>query len=391
MLRHLFQLQEGLAFLNHGSFGAVPRAVSAHQEHWRHRMEQDPVAFMTRTLPDALEGVRGAVASFMGARPEDVVLVRNATAGVNGVLRSLTLQPGDELLCTDHGYNACRNVLDHVASRSGARVVVARVPFPLQSAEQVVEGVMSAVTARTTLALVDHITSPTGLVFPLEALVRRLRERGVRVLVDGAHAPGQVPVDLSALGATWYTANFHKWTCAPRGAAMLWVHPDHQKDLHPAVISHGYNSRSSRPRWLEEFDWTGTEDPTPWLCIPHALDFVGRLLPCGWDAVRTHNRELTLRARDALCALLGQAPPAPDSMVGAMAAVALPDATGPAPVSSLYVDPLQDVLLQNHRVQVPLPPWPAHPRRLLRVSSHVHTSWEDHQRLVSALRQELRL
>src|SRR6185295_838133 len=235
--RRHWQLDPSVAFLNHGSFGACPRAVLDAQDAWRARLEAEPVRFMNIELEPGLDVARAAVGAFVGCDPDDVAFVPNATTGVNTVVRSLDLSPGDELLTTDHVYNACRNVLHAVADKARARVVVAAVPFPLKSADVVVESVVGHVTPRTKLALLDHVTSPTGLVFPVLRLVAELANRGVASLVDGAHAPGMLPLDLRTLGAAYYTGNFHKWTCAPKGAAMLWVRRDLQPRVRPLVVS----------------------------------------------------------------------------------------------------------------------------------------------------------
>src|SRR5262245_23236209 len=242
LARH-WTLDPEIAYLNHGSFGATPREVLAEQQRLRERMEREPVLFLARELQTRIDEARAALAPFLGARNEDLVFIPNATTAVNAVLRSLAFQPGDEILVTNHGYNACRNAVEYVAQRSGARAVVAHVPFPLRSPDEVVETVLAAVTPRTKLALVDHVTSPTGILFPVEQLIVELRERGVPVLVDGAHAPGMVPLDLNALGADYYTGNLHKWVCAPKGAAFLWVRPERQQPIRPVVISHGANAR----------------------------------------------------------------------------------------------------------------------------------------------------
>ncbi|MCA9710728.1 MAG: aminotransferase class V-fold PLP-dependent enzyme, partial [Myxococcales bacterium] len=324
-MRDRWQLDPSVTFLNHGSFGACPRAVLERQGELRARLEAEPVRFMVHELPGLLDDARAEVAAFLGARPEDLGFVRNATSGVNAVLRSLRFEPGDELLVTNHGYNACANVADFVTERAGARVVVAQVPFPLGSEDEVVQAVLGAVTPRTRLALLDHVTSPTGLVLPLARLVAALDERGVDTLVDGAHAPGMLDLDLRALGAAWYTANFHKHTCAPKGAAMLWAREDKQAGLHPATISHGYNSPRARKRWLEELDWQGTDDPTPWLCVPEAIALVGGLVEGGWPEIRARNRALALEGREILCEALEVPAPAPASMIGTLAAVPLWD------------------------------------------------------------------
>ena len=387
-MREHWTLDPEIVFLNHGSFGACPREVLAHQSELRARMEREPVCFFVHQLEPLWNEARERVAAFVGARPEDMGFVRNATSGVNAVLRSLRFEPGDQLLCTDHGYNACKNVLDFVAARWGAEVVVAKLPWPVPAPEAITRAIEGAVTPRTRLALIDHVTSPTGLVLPIAEIVRALDARGVDVLVDGAHAPGMLPLDVEAIGAAWYTANFHKWTCAPKGAAMLWARADRQAELHPAVISHGFNSGRPRKRLLEELDWTGTDDPTPALCVPKAIDVVGRI-GGGWDAIRERNRSLALRGRDLLAEALAVEPPAPDEMIGALAALPLPDGDGAPPSSALYADPLQVALFERHRVEVPIPPWPRPPGRLVRISAFLHNDEADYRALATALRTEL--
>jgi isopenicillin-N epimerase len=390
-LRAHWTLDPEVAFLNHGSFGACPRPVLEHQSSVRARMEREPVHFFVHELEPLMAAARAEVAAFVGADPDELVFVRNATAGVNGVLRSLVLEPGDELLTTDHAYNACRNVLDHVAARAGARVVTVAVPFPIGGPDEIVEAIVAAATARTRLALIDHVTSPTGLVLPAAAVVARLAERGIDTLVDGAHAPGMLPLDLRSLGAAYYAGNFHKWVCAPKGAGMLVVRRDRQAGLHPAVISHGYNSRRQRLRFHEEFDWTGTDDPSPWLCVPEAIRFMGGLLPGGWDEVRSRNRALVLAGRRILCDALGEAPPAPEEMIGSLASVRLPDGAPDPSRSPLYEDPLQVALFSKHHIEVPVPPWPAPPGRLIRISAQLYNDIDQYHRLADVLRAELGL
>ena len=383
-MREAWSLDPAVTFLNHGSFGACPIAVLEAQQRLRARMERQPVRFFMRDLEGLLDEARAALAAFVGADAPDLAFVPNATAGVNSVLRSLRLRAGDELLLTDHTYNACRTTAEYVAERAGATVVVARVPFPIAAPEVAIEGVLAAVTRRTRLALVDHVTSPTGLVLPVARLVAELQTRGVDVLVDGAHAPGMVPVDVRAIGAAYYTANCHKWLCAPKGAGFLHVRADRQTAVRPLAISHGANSpRTDRSRFLLEFDWTGTHDPTPYLCVPEAIRIVGALLPGGWPAVMARNRALVLEARAIISGVLGVAPPAPDEMIGSLASLPLPD--GRSAPSPIVTDPLQDVLLERFAIEVPVFPWPAPPRRLIRVSCQLYNSIEDYERLAAAL------
>ncbi len=383
--RH-WDLDPDAVFLNHGSFGACPRVVLQLQQELRQRMEAQPVKFLYRDLEAMLDEARAELARFVGCAADDLAFVPNATTGVNTVLRSLELAPGDELLVTDHEYNACRNALDFVAGRSGARVVVAEIPFPIESAETVVERVLSKATERTRLLLIDHVTSPTGIVNPVEALVRAMEQRGVDTIVDGAHAPGMLPLDLDQLGAAYYTGNCHKWLCTPKGSALLHVRRDRQQRVRPLAISHGANSpRQDRSRFRLEFDFCGTGDYTPFLCVPTALRFLEGLLPGGVPALQQHNRELALAGRDLLCEALGVAPPAPDTMIGSLASVVLPWSDEPL-MQPQGLDPLQVTLWDRHRVEVPVMRWPAPSLRLLRISPQAYNDIQQYRYLADLLK-----
>jgi len=380
-------LDPGVVFLNHGSFGSCPLPVLEAQRRLRERLERQPVQFFARDLEPLLDAARADLAAFVNVEPQDLAWVNNASTGVNAVLRSMELRGGDELLATDHEYNACRNALDYVAARAGARVVVAEIPFPLASPDAVIEAVTRQVTSRTRLALLDHVTSQTGMVLPIEQLVSELAERGVDVLVDGAHAPGMLDLDVGAIGAAYYTGNCHKWICAPKGAAFLWVRRDRQQGVRPSVISHGANSpRRDRSRFLIEFDWVGTDDPTAVLCVPEALRVMATLLSGGWPELRNRNRELALRGRRLLAETLGIPVPCPDGMIGSLASLPLPDGSSSPSNSPLYADPLQDALLERHAIEVPVIPWPAPPRRLIRISAQLYNHSEQYETLARVLR-----
>jgi isopenicillin-N epimerase len=388
----LWPLDPEIIFLSHGVFGACPRAVLEHQNEWRQRLERESMDLLVRELEAQLDATGEALGQFIGADAKDIVFVTNATSGVNTVLRSLVFQPGDELLTTDFAYNACRCAMEYVAERAGARVVVAKIPFPFRNADDIVAPILEKVTPRTRLAMIDHVTSQTGTVMPLERIVAELKQRGVDTLVDGAHAPGMVPLDLKKIGAAYYTGNCHKWLCAPKTAAFLHVNADKQKLIHPLTISHGMNSpRQDRSRFFLEFAWQGTWDPSAYFSASEAIRYIGSLMPGGWPEVMARNRALALAARKTLCAALQVPEPCPEEFIGSLAAIPLPDA-GRDIVRQppLKEPPLQYDLRMKHRIEVPIVTWPAPPKRLLRLSAQLYNSLPQYEKLAAALTEELR-
>ena len=388
-LAHHWTLDPGVSFLNHGSFGATPRAVLDAQDEWRARMEREPVAFFGRDLEPALDDARAALGSFLAADPDDLAFVTNATTAINIVARSLRLEPGDEIVLLDHAYPAARNALQVVAGASGARLVTAQLPFPGATPELALEAVMAAVGPRTRLVMLDHVTSPTALVLPVGEIVTALEERGVDTLVDAAHAPGMLDVDIDAIGAAYSAGDCHKWMCAPKGSAFLHVRRDIQERVRPLVISHGATSpRTDRSRFRLEHDWTGTLDPTPWLAVPAAIAFGDGLLPGGWPALRNRGHRLAMSARDLLADTLGEPHPVPEAMIGAMVSVPLPPTTEPRP-SGTYDDPVHAALIAAG-IQAAVSAWPQEPdgrawRRLIRVSCAPYVGLDDLQALARAL------
>ncbi len=381
-------LEEGLVFLNHGSFGGCPREVLARQTEFRARLEAEPIRFIVNELEDLLDEARFALAWFVNADDEGIAFVTNATMGVNTVMRNLRLSPGDELLTNNHEYNACNNALRFEAQRSGATVVVAEVPFPIRSEEEIVEAVLRGVTKRTRLCLLSHVTSATGVIFPVERIVRELDARGIDTLVDGAHAPGMIELDISRVNAAYYTGNCHKWMCAPKGAAFLHVREDKREGFHPLVISHGYNSkRTDRSKFRLQADYTGTADMSAMLCIPAAIRFMERLVPGGWREIRRRNRETALAARKQLCSWLRAKPPVPESMVGSIATVPLRSRTAEeAAIPTRHHDALQDRLIEKWRIQVPIVVFPlGSERRWVRVSGQLYNSIAEYDYLAEAL------
>ena len=302
--------------LNHGSYGATPLVVRAAQDEWRARLEAQPTRFFRAIYPAAIRAAAGELAAFVGAAAEDLAFVENATTGCNAVLRSLRLEAGDEILVLAHVYGAVRNTVRFVCERSGAVMVEVAVPFPRPVAEDITDAVAAAITPRTRIAVMDHITSASALVLPIREIVAACHARGVPVLVDGAHAPGHVDLDLTALDADWYTGNCHKWLNAAKGCAFLWARRDRQADLHPVTISHGYGQG-----FVAEFDWTGTFDPSAYLSVGAALAFHARL---GGSALRARNAALAFAAARLVAGRLGTETGGGNAVSGAMGLVRLP-------------------------------------------------------------------
>jgi isopenicillin-N epimerase len=375
-LRDRWLLRSDIAFLNHGSFGAVPRVVFDAQTEWRRRLEAEPVELLGRRHLELIAAAKIPLGARLGMKPENFGFVTNATEGVNVVLRTLPLAAGDELLTTDHVYHAIRQTLRLTARRANATVREVAIPLPVASAAQIAELVLRAISPRTRLVVIDHVTSPTGLVFPVAEIIAGCRARGVAVLVDGAHAPGMLPLDIEALGATYYAANLHKWLCAPKGSAFVWVHPDHQHEVHPSVISHYLDEG-----FAKEFDWQGTRDISAWLSVPAALAFLDEL---GLERIMAHNHALANWAHALLVERwqVEAISPKDGALLGAMATVMLPDTF--ARLDETQQAALQQRLYDEFKIEVPLVYWNG--RAMLRVSCQVYNRVEDYERVAEVVR-----
>jgi len=369
-LRREFLLDPEVAFLNHGSFGACPRPVFERYQAYQRELELEPVDFIARRLPDLLTKARAGLAEYLNAGPADLAFVTNATTGVNLAARSLALGPGDEILTTDLEYGACDMAWEWIARRTGARYIRAPVPLPLDSSQTLVETLFAHATERTRVLYVSHVTSSTALVLPVEEIVARARALGLTTIVDGAHAPAHVPLDLAALGADYYSGNAHKWLGSPKGAGFLHVRPELQERVDAAIVSWGYEDGNT---FQERIEKQGTRDPAAWLAVPDAIAFQSER---EWDAVRDRCRALTRQARAGLCALLGSEPLAPDEMLGQMASARLPR---PSP-------DLSGRLFAAHRVEIPVG---GPSDDLLRISVAAYTTREEVDRLLAALAREL--
>lgn len=338
-------------YLNHGTVGVTPHVVLEAQRQWRDRIERHPARFMLRELwnftgtaaggPTLMRQAAAEVAAFVGARADDLVFVDNTSTGVSAVMQSLPLTEGDEVLVTDHAYGGIVTSIGHAASKAGARVVTATLPYPDFDADECVLRIAEALTPRTRLAIVEHIGAESALVFPVEAIVRACQARGVPVLVDGAHVPGQIALDVSAIGADFYVANLHKWAMAPRSSAFLVVAPAHQASLHPPVISWGYGTGMT-----QEFDWVGTRDATPWLAAPDGIRFLADL---GFEDAARYRHDLAWFAAQDLSDRWGTSCALTKASVAGMVSVMAPAACGSTRADA---SALRDALLFEHNIEV---------------------------------------
>ena len=387
-LKKHWSFDPDVIFLNHGSFGATPNQVMEEQTRIRAHLESDPVRFFEREAFGLMNEASEKLSDFLNADSDGMTFCQNATSGVNTVLRSLTLNQGDEIIIPNHSYQACWNAIDFVASRWGAKVVVVDLPFRCDSEEEIIEPLLGAITPRTVLAMIDTVTSPTGLRMPFEKLVEEFQLRGVDVLLDAAHGPGIVPMDLAKLDVAWVTGNCHKWLCSPKGSAFLHIREDKKKETKPLTISHGHSADlSSQEKFRFEFDWQGTRDLTAILCIPKSIETLKSIVSGGFDEIMEHNNSLALKARNLLCESLGTDPPTPDSMISAMATIDLPGTySGGADIMG---DPLHNKLLDEFSIQVPVFPWPHHKMRYFRISAYLYNAIEEYEYLAEILQDNL--
>lgn len=380
-IRHYWHLEEGMYFLNNGSFGATPKEVLLVQNEWRRRMESQPIRFVMHELSVAIRNSASIMGEYLGADGEDIVFVDNASTGVNAVLRSLIpqLQPGDELLTTSHVYNAVRQTMLYVCSLTGAKYVEVDVPFPFSTAEDIVSAVKQAITPRTVFAMFDHITSPTGIVFPIQELVDMCKEHSIKVMIDGAHTPGMVDIHLNKLGADWFTGNFHKWLFAPKGSAFLWTAKKHQASIHSPIISHGYTMG-----YHAEFDFNGTKDWSPFLSAPDGLAFWKSL---GGSAIRDYNNDLTRKARSLLLQVVPQTVPVPEELLASLATIVLPlKITTDNPMTESTT--LHDMFWDRHSIEVPIFPFAG--SLLLRVAVQCYNELREYEQLALVLPDVIR-
>ncbi len=390
--RNPWALDPGIFYLNHGSFGACPTEVLEYRAALARELEARPMEFLVRKLPELLQAGLDYAEKLVRAEPGSIVFVPNATHGVNTVLGSFGLRPGDEVLVGSHEYFATLNACRVHCGRAGAKCTVVPMPFPVNGPGDIRDAFLSRVTSATKLVVVDHITSSTAFVSDPAPLVAELRGRGIETLVDGAHGPGMVPLDMGAMGAAFYTGNFHKWLCSPKVCAMLYVRPDLQDRMHPLATSHlPGDFDSGQTPFRIEFQWSGTPDPTAALSVSRAGEYLASMLPGGLPAVMEANRALALEARALISDVLGVEPPCPDSMTGSMASFELPwiDPPDPPLPDWVWMDPLQRRLLIEHRMEAPVSYIRSARLRLLRISAQLYNDISQYEYLAECLRREL--
>jgi isopenicillin-N epimerase len=371
----LFQLSSDLIHLNHGSYGAVPKIVAAEQERWRAHIENNPTGFFKDELPNELRRLAGVAAQRFGGVAKDWVFVENATSAVNSVLSSFGLRGGDEIVTTSHAYGAVIKAMRIWAQRFGAQVVVADVPVIVENEDQIVAAIEKAFSPCTRLLVIDHITSATAIVFPVAEIVKAAKARGIAVLVDGAHVPGHLPLNVEAIGADWYTGNAHKWLFAPKGCGLLWTAPARHAQTLPVVLSHG-----APDGYTQAFDWIGTRDVTPWLCFEAAMHFHDSL---GGESLMARNRTLATAASERLAGDLGMDRTAPARMRGAMACLTL----RPSPVAGPDVAALAAAIRDCCGAIVPV--YRFEEVLCVRISAQIYNAMEDYEHLASGLRAAL--
>lgn len=392
--RQLWSLAPGVTYLNHGSFGPSPRAVIANRQEWIEQLECNPVDFFVRRMEGHLEGARHSLAQVVGTSGENLAFVDNATFAMNIVAASFPLEPGDEVLATNHEYGAVLRIWRERCQNAQARLVVQKLPEVFVDRQEVVEEFFKGVTPHTKLIVVSHITSPTALILPVEEICRRAKERGIRVCIDGPHALVAVPVEIDRLGCDFYCASCHKWLSAPFGSGFLYVHPRWKQTLRPVIVSWG-NSLAGRPKsWQDEFVWSGTRDPSPFLAVPAAIEFLAKLSPDsskngreGFGIFRTFSRALVEEVWRKIIALTHLEPigRGPHPWYGTMIACPLPPSVGESPHGHMHR--LQKALWERFQIEVPIVNWNG--QRLIRVSCHLYNDSTEIDRLMAGLTELL--
>jgi len=384
-------LDRNIVFLNHGSFGSCPVPVLQEQEKFKQKLESEPLRFFLREFEEELLNSRNSLADFVGCKGEDLVFVQNATAGVNTVLKSLDLDSESEILFTDQIYPACRNTILFLNHTKGVGFKEVNISLPVSSPQDIIDSVLNAISEKTSIALIDHISSLPGMVFPVKKITEELHKRNISVLIDGAHAPGMLPLNITDINPDFYTGNCHKWLCTPKGSAFLYVNKSFQNNIHPLVTSRiDYSDGKYKSDFQLEFSWQGTYDPSAVLSIPFALEFLNKLFPGGINGLMKRNKELVFKSAFMICDEFKIEMPYPYNMTGSIYGFPFFSDVNFTPYRVNLRSPVQETLFNDFNIEVIVSYWKKPPERLLRISAQAYNSFEQYEYLLSSLKKILK-
>ncbi len=389
-LGSLWTLNPEISYLNHGGFGACPESILEARCRIQKDFESNPLRFIFESFENLYDNSRKKLAEFLGADSDQLVFTSNATEGVNTVLKSLNLGEGERLICTNHVYPGCLAALEQVAEKSGVEIVTVDIPFPVGSPQEITDSILKEAAKGARLVLIDHVSSETAMIFPVKEICAGLTALGVDTIVDGAHAPGMLPLAIDEVGATWYTGNCHKWMCGPKTAGFLVSAAGRLDEIEPLITSFGSSFKDARkhPRqW--EFFWRGTHDASAIFVLPELIDTMAGMLPGGWPEIMRHNHDLAIQGAKHLCETLEIEMPLPEFMIGSMVTLPIPAHNLGAPLGLFREDRLGNRLYKKHKIEVPLMQWPRPGEHKVRISAQLYNSEEEYEALARALRSEL--
>lgn len=385
-----WNLNQDIVYLNHGSFGATPKFVLKKQQQIHAEMEAEAVDFYINHLPNLLQESKQSLSNFVGADANDLVFVQNTTTGVNTILNSLQSNENDDWLITNHNYGACVHALKHYAKRNKCNVVCANIPYPLHSDDDILKAIENTITPKTTIALIDYITSATAIIFPIKKIIEMLHQKGIKVIIDAAHAPGMVDFSIDDLKPDFFVANCHKWICSPKGSAFMYVSKELQSQIFPLVISHYNNEDEGNDKhWSNQFLWDGTHDYSSYLGVKDALEFMPTLMENDWIAIKRHNHDLAWKASSKIANSLNKELPAPENMIGSIVNIPMPNSEEFA-MYSKDKKSLKEILFEKYSIEVPIFLFPSAPNQWLRISAQLYNSMEQYDYLIDCLKKELK-
>ncbi len=385
-----WSLNQEIVYLNHGSFGATPSKVLQKQNQLQLEMEAEAVQFFIDKLPNLINESKLALANFVGTNTNNIVFTPNTTTGVNTILHSIVGKPGDAWLTTNHAYGACANAFKHFAKNQQCTVVTANIDYPIINEDAIIEAIEKSITPKTTIALIDFVTSASAIILPIKKIINLLQSKGIQVIIDAAHAPGMVDFNIDELQPDYFIANCHKWICSPKGSAFIYVAPQHQANIHPLVISH-YNDMApnTAAHWSNQFMWDGTHDYSAYICIKDALETMPTFINDGWENIKKQNHELVWQAAAKIANKLQVNLPAPKEMIGSICNIPMPN--GEAPLQKFHSNvALKDKLFRLYNIEVPVFMFPNAPTQWLRISAQLYNSMEQYDYLLECLKEELK-